>query len=233
MAQLLSFTGMPNIPGFQFWAVRGRPPGPAQVAPTAGWIAPGTTVQGIRIYLVTCIANTVHAIVGAIVTVQIAGTTTVSFKFTETTAPGFEPVVVANNATAAQCATALGAAITNWATANMPLAIFGGPGSLGPTICAIGQAGAPQIALRVTTSGPPVLAVTNNGGRMYGDILLRNASRAFVYTGYDPLGLSAFPNGPGGSPPDVAFMFLPLTPVIPKAFPSAILNPIANEKPEG
>ncbi|HMG13318.1 MAG TPA: hypothetical protein VK571_09090 [Gemmatimonadaceae bacterium] len=232
MAQLLSFNGMPNIPGFQFWATRGAllPP------PTTGFQTPGGGTAfggGLRVYFVTCIANTAHAIEGALVEVTIAGTRTVVFEFTAALAPGHVPVVVANNATAAQCATALETAINDWAETHMPAALTAGAAALGdPALVGI-TGGAAQVALLVETDGTLSLAVTNNGGRMYGDILLRNASRAFVYTGYDPVGDTAvvFPNGPGGSPADIAFMFLPLTPVIPRAFPSAIINPLANEKP--
>jgi hypothetical protein len=236
VAQLISFNGMPNVPAFQFWATKAINRGHVDPVGFQGFSGP--LGLGQRYFSVTCVANTAHHLIlapaSSLVTLVIAGNTTVIFEFTETTAAGgHQPVVVANNATAAQVATALNAAIATWATANMPLAIVAGINvfGTGTNIVSI-LTTEPQVPLRVTVAGPssgaPLLAVTNNGAVVYGDPLLHRAWRAFVYTGYDPAGVSVFPHGA-----DIALGIWPLTPVIPKAFPRGIVNPDANDKPEG
>jgi len=187
--------------------------------------------MGVRLYFVTLAANTAHAMVGALVTLQLAGNVTAVFEFTETTAaPGNIAVVIVNGDTAAQCATALETALGLYFAATFGGVPFFGAVGTNPVQVVIGQAAAPQIALAVGATLP--ITVTNNGGRQYGDPLLRSASKAFIFNNYDPNAVSVF-GVVGDVPPDIVFMFWPLTPVIPKAFPQPIINTTANEKPEG
>lgn len=224
MAQLIAFQGMPHVPAFQFWATRG-------LARIPGFSGVGNTLAGgIRIYFVTCVANTAHAIVGKTVTIQIGGET-VTFFFNDgsgVTPPGDEEVTVVNGDTAAQCATALAAAIEAFALAAFPQGLAAGAGS-GPLAAQVSiGSGDPSIPLLVTTGGAaPALAVTNNNGSPYGDALLHRAWRVFSYNGVDPALVSAFEE----SIADIAIPFWPLHPLGRKAWPQ-ILNPIANQKPE-
>jgi hypothetical protein len=239
MAQLIAFfgtpgsPGMPHVPGFQFWATRGLNNTTFAPQPAPAF-KPPSSMEGFRFVFVIAVANTAHAIVGALVTLTIAETTVVTFEFTETTAaPGNIAVVVSNGDTAAQCATALINAINTWATANMPLALAAAPATefgFGTDTVAILTLD-PSIPILVATSGPPVLARTGSNAAPYGDALLHRAWRTFVYQGVDPALVSVFPIV-DGIPPDIAIPFWPLHPLARKAFPQQFVNPWANSKSE-
>lgn len=228
MAQLISFvnanTGQqqPNVPGFQYWATRKASYGALPYGPNVPGLPafPWTTAL---LFIVTCIANTAHAIVGKLVTIQLAGVTVV-FQFTETTAaPGNIAVVVSNGDTAAQCAIALRNAVQAYVASTAPDLLVAQ--TSGYPVTATGQVvlGVPEGGIRpfiVTTGGTaPALAVTNNNGGHFGDALLRTAWRAMVYLNQDPLGWSGVP----AEGAEIALPFYPLHPVARKAWPGQII----------
>lgn len=212
MAQLIGFTGMPHVPGFQFWAV--RRPGLLQSTQPNVWPTykswPGAAHAGISIgrglppfRAVTVAPNDADQLWGEAVTITRGTGTPQTFEFVEpgqpVTIPGAIAVEVASGAVAADCAEALRAAIqTTWAqiTDPTPLAFVPTINLYGPaTVGIVTPSAALFPSLVVTTSSDVLLGTSTFGGApwaQYGQPLLHRAWKAFVMPGVDPAGATEF-----------------------------------------